>query len=60
MTPFLLTLEGVVVEEAEPCSEGDETWRVLRATSRGQSIRTVWFKTSSLIMISDCVATITA
>ena len=59
-TPFLLTMEGVVVEETEPWSEGDETWRVLRATSRGQSIRTVWFKTSSLIMTSDCGATITA
>ena len=31
MTPFLLTLEGVVAEEAEPWHEGDETWRVLRA-----------------------------
>ena len=31
MTPFLLTLEGVVVEKAELWTEGDETWRVLRA-----------------------------
>jgi hypothetical protein len=30
-TPFLLAVEGVVVEETEPWSEGDETWRVLRA-----------------------------
>ena len=30
-TPFLLALEGVVVEETEPWSEGNETWRVLRA-----------------------------
>ena len=30
-TPFLLTLDGVVVEETEPWREGSETWRVLRA-----------------------------
>ena len=30
-TPFLLAMEGVVVEETEPWSEGNETWRVLRA-----------------------------
>lgn len=30
-TPFLLTMEGVRVEEAEPWREGSETWRVLRA-----------------------------
>jgi hypothetical protein len=30
-TPFLLAIEGVVVEETEPWSEGNETWRVLRA-----------------------------
>jgi hypothetical protein len=30
-TPFLLALEGVAVEETEPWSEGNETWRVLRA-----------------------------
>ena len=30
-TPFLLTLQGVAVEETEPWSEGSETWRVLRA-----------------------------
>lgn len=31
-TPFLLAMEGVAVEEAEPWREGDEVWRVLRAT----------------------------
>ena len=30
-TPFLLAMEGVVVEETEPWSEDNETWRVLRA-----------------------------
>jgi hypothetical protein len=30
-TPFLLAMDGVVVEEIEPWSEGAETWRVLRA-----------------------------
>jgi hypothetical protein len=30
-TPFLLALEGVAVEETEPWSEDNETWRVLRA-----------------------------
>jgi hypothetical protein len=30
-TPFLLTMEGVRVTEAEPWAEGRETWRVLRA-----------------------------
>jgi hypothetical protein len=30
-TPFLLAIEGVVVEETEPWSEGNETWRVVRA-----------------------------
>ena len=30
-TPFLLTMDGVVVEETEPWREGTETWRVLRA-----------------------------
>ena len=30
-TPFLLTMEGVRVEETEPWREGAETWRVLRA-----------------------------
>jgi hypothetical protein len=30
-TPFLLTMEGVQVTEAEPWTEGGETWRVLRA-----------------------------
>jgi hypothetical protein len=31
MTPFLLTMNGVRVEETEPWREGTETWRVLRA-----------------------------
>lgn len=30
-TPFLLAMQGVRVEEAEPWREGAETWRVLRA-----------------------------
>jgi len=30
-TPFLLTMNGVQVEETEPWREGTETWRVLRA-----------------------------
>jgi hypothetical protein len=30
-TPFLLTMDGVRVEETEPWREGAETWRVLRA-----------------------------
>jgi hypothetical protein len=30
-TPFLLTMEGVRVEEIEPWHEGDEAWRILRA-----------------------------
>src|SRR5262249_39082584 len=30
-TPFLLTMDGVRVEETEPWREGVETWRVLRA-----------------------------
>ncbi len=30
-TPFLLAMEGVVVEEISPWNEGAETWRVLRA-----------------------------
>jgi hypothetical protein len=30
-TPFLLAMDGVRVEEAEPWREGAETWRVLRA-----------------------------
>jgi hypothetical protein len=30
-TPFLLTMEGVVVEETERWRESNETWRVLRA-----------------------------
>src|SRR5918997_403481 len=30
-TPFLLTIEGVQVEETEPWTEAGETWRVLRA-----------------------------
>lgn len=32
-TPFLLAMEGVRVEETGPWTEGDETWRVLRAHS---------------------------
>ena len=31
-TPFLLAMPGVEVEEVEPWQEGDEPWRVLRAT----------------------------
>jgi hypothetical protein len=31
MTPFLLTMDGVSVEETEPWREGPEVWRVLRA-----------------------------
>jgi len=30
-TPFLLAMDGVVVEEIEPWREGADTWRVLRA-----------------------------
>jgi hypothetical protein len=30
-TPFLLAMEGVVVEELEPWREDEKTWRVLRA-----------------------------
>jgi hypothetical protein len=30
-TPFLLTMDGVQVEETYPWHEGNETWRVLRA-----------------------------
>lgn len=30
-TPFLLAMDGVRIEEAEPWREGAETWRVLRA-----------------------------
>lgn len=30
-TPFLLTMDGVAVEETQPWREGTETWRVLRA-----------------------------
>jgi hypothetical protein len=30
-TPFMLTMDGVRVEETDPWREGDETWRVLRA-----------------------------
>ena len=29
-TPFLLAMDGVVVEETEPWQEGKDTWRVLR------------------------------
>jgi len=31
-TPFLLAGDGVAVEEVEPWRDGEETWRVLRAT----------------------------
>ncbi len=34
-TPFLLAMEGVVVEEISPWNEGAETWRVLRAHCPG-------------------------
>lgn len=31
-TPFLLAMDGVETDEMEPWNEGEETWRVLRAT----------------------------
>jgi hypothetical protein len=31
VTPFLLAMDGVRVEETEPWKEGEQTWRVLRA-----------------------------
>ncbi len=31
-TPFLMALPGFEVEEIAPWQEGEETWRVLRAT----------------------------
>lgn len=34
-TPFLLAMDGVHVEEAEPWREGAETWHVLRAEFPG-------------------------
>ena len=34
-TPFLLAMDGVRIEEAEPWQEGTETWRVLRAQFPG-------------------------
>ncbi len=34
-TPFLLGMDGVEVEEAEPWVEAGETWRVLRARFPG-------------------------
>jgi hypothetical protein len=34
-TPFLLTMDGVQVEETDPWREGTETWRVLRAQLPG-------------------------
>lgn len=34
-TPFLLAMDGVRIEEAEPWREGAETWRVLRASFPG-------------------------
>ncbi len=34
-TPFLLTFDGVEIEETEPWTEGGETWRALRARFPG-------------------------
>ncbi len=34
-TPFLLTMDGVRIEETEPWRDGAETWRVLRANFPG-------------------------
>jgi hypothetical protein len=36
-TPFLLTIEGVRVEETEPWRDGEEIWRVLRAWFPGRA-----------------------
>ena len=33
-TPFLLAMDGVAVEEAEPWQEGADTWRAARALPR--------------------------
>jgi hypothetical protein len=37
-TPFLLQMDGVEVEEAEPWHENDETWQVLRAFLPGRMV----------------------
>ncbi len=42
-TPFLLAMEGVLVEETESWREGAETWRVLRAYFPG------WIETHNLV-----------
>jgi hypothetical protein len=42
-TPFVLTMDGVRVDETEPWHEEGETWRVLRAYFPG------WMETHSLI-----------
>jgi hypothetical protein len=42
-TPFLLTMDGVQVDETEPWHEEGETWRVLRAYFPG------WIETHCLI-----------
>jgi hypothetical protein len=34
-TPFLLAMDGVMVEEVEPWEQGEERWRVLRARFPG-------------------------
>lgn len=36
VTPFVLAMDGVRVEETEPWREGPETWRVLRAWFPGE------------------------
>jgi hypothetical protein len=56
-TPFLLAIDGVRVEEAEPWEEGPETWRVLRAHFPASIETHNSFKTSSLGRISRCAAT---
>ena len=42
-TPFLLSMEGVRVEETEAWREGAETWRVLRAYFPG------WMETHCMV-----------
>ena len=44
ITPFLLAMDGVHVDEAEPWREGAKTWRVLRAYFLGRLRRTVSFR----------------
>jgi hypothetical protein len=58
-TPFLLAMDGVAVEEAEPWQEGADAWRVCAHTSQAQSRLTALFRSSSLMRISNCGATTT-